>query len=75
MITAVKIARLLNNESQQELANLIGCQRSTYCLKENGNIPFSLEECKLISKKYNISLDVIADAELAKEKILSSLQL
>lgn len=74
MVTAVKIVRILNGDTQAYMADFIGCARTTYVEKENGKIPFTLDESDKIASKYNISLKMIANSDLAREKIIESLQ-
>lgn len=41
-------------ETQIELAQLLGLKTaSAYCKKENGSVPFSLEEVKILSYHFN----------------------
>ena len=73
-VTAVKVMRILKNESQDEAARFLGCERSTYCNKENGRIPFTLDEGKKLAEKYRISLALIANPAEAEKKIEEALQ-
>lgn len=74
MVTIVKIARILGNDSQQDLADFLGCTRSSLSLKENGKVKFTLDEVKALSQKYKISIDALVNIESTKEKIIQTLQ-
>lgn len=75
MATLVKILRIMNGETQKEIADALKCDLSTFNLKENGKREFSLKEAQILSDRYNISLDkLVRYAEKTKEEIISILQ-
>ena len=50
----LKELRKERDETQIEIAKLLGLKTaSAYSKKENGRVPFSLEEAKLLSKYFN----------------------
>ena len=72
METTIKILRILHNYSQKEMAEFLNCDITTYSRKENGKkAKFNLEELKVISEKFGITLDKIIklDDEELKKKI------
>ena len=74
MNTIVKILRIINNDTQKSLADLVGITQSNFNLKENGKLSFTLREAQLIAKKYNISLDSLVNGNRTKEKIVDLLR-
>ena len=65
MSTLIKILRIINNETQQQLAEKLGCDVST----------FSIKEAQILSKHYNVSMDKLVMKPIeTKEKIISFLQ-
>lgn len=68
---AVKVLRIVEGDTQEELSNYLGCTVSTYNRKENGKNKFTLEELKKITKKYNVSLEKIVNTEVVKKEILN----
>lgn len=55
----VKAIRIEHGKSQDDLANLLGIQKSTYSRKENGHVTITLEEAKIISDYYNMYIEDI----------------
>ncbi len=50
------------NETQTEVANLIGLKTaSAYSKKENGKVPFSLEEAKVLAEHFNKPIEYFID--------------
>ena len=50
--------RIANGETQVEVAKLLGLKTaSAYNKKENGKVPFSLTEAKILSVHYNKPID------------------
>ncbi len=50
----LKELRKERDETQIEIAKLLGLKTaSAYSKKENGRVPFSLEEAKLLAKHFN----------------------
>ena len=74
MSTIAKLLRIINNESQQEIADFLGCSRDTLSRKENGKYLFSITEYKKLSERYNVPLSTICDDESSREKIIEALQ-
>lgn len=75
MATLVKILRIMNGETQKEIADALECDLSTFNLKENGKREFSLKEAQILSDRYNISLDkLVRYAEKTKAEIINILQ-
>lgn len=74
MSTTVRVIRMLNNDSQEKLAEYLGLDRTTITRKENGTIPFSIEEIQKISAKYDVSIESLVNPELAKKKVLKVLK-
>lgn len=75
MSTLIKILRIINNETQQQLAEKLGCDVSTFSIKESGKREFSLKEARILSKHYNVSMDKLVMKPIeTKEKIISFLQ-
>lgn len=55
---AIKSLRMKNGETQIEVARLLGLKTaSAYSKKENGKVPFSLKEAKILAKHYGKSMD------------------
>lgn len=53
MLNDLKILRKEKGETQVQIANMLGLKTaSAYCKKENGCVPFSLEEAKILSEHY-----------------------
>ena len=53
MLNDLKILRKEKGETQAQIANMLGLKTaSAYCKKENGSVPFSLEEAKILSEHY-----------------------
>lgn len=59
MYTRLRELRLKNNISGMEMAKLLNITKSSYSKKELGSVKFSLNEAKLISDKFNISIEDI----------------
>lgn len=55
--TAMKIARVENNLSQEELANLVGVTRQTIGLIESGDYNPTIKLCRAICRALNRTLD------------------
>lgn len=55
----LKSKRILNNMTQEEMANEIGISPKSYNLKENGKNPFSLLEVSRISEVLNLTLEEV----------------
>ena len=54
----LKNLRKEHGETQIEMAKLLGLKTaSAYNKKENGNVPFSLKEAKILSDHYNQPID------------------
>lgn len=54
----LKSLRKEKGETQIEVARLLGLKTaSAYNKKENGKVPISLEEAKILSAHYNQSID------------------
>lgn len=54
----LKDLRKKQGETQKEIATLLGLKTaSAYSKKENGKIPISLEEAKILSNHFNQSVD------------------
>ncbi len=54
----LKDLRKKNGETQIEIARLLGLKTaSAYSKKENGKVPISLEEAKILSNHFNKSVD------------------
>lgn len=55
---ALKNLRKEKGETQIEVAKLLGLKTaSAYNKKENGNVPISLEEAKILAMHYNLPID------------------
>ena len=57
------------SKDQGDMAILLGCGRSNYCEKENGNISFSLKEAIIIQQAFNKELKKMGRAELTMDDI------
>lgn len=56
--SCLKDLRKKNGETQIEIARLLGLKTaSAYSKKENGKVPISLEEAKILSNHFNKSVD------------------
>ncbi len=68
MFEQLKKIRNEHGETCEMMATVIGLKtKSAYCKKENGNIPFSLEEAQLISRHYNLPIeDIFFENEVSK---------
>lgn len=73
MASIVKMLRVLHNDKQQDLADLIGVSVTNYNLKENDKSKFTLEEAKLISDKYKVSIDKLISSS-TKDEVIKLLQ-
>lgn len=57
----LKKLRKEKGETQIEIANLLGLKTaSAYSKKENGYVPISLEEAKILAKHFNQPIDSIS---------------
>lgn len=73
MASVLKILRILNNDKQQEIAKLLGVSLTSYNNKENGKASFTLDEAKVLSDKYKVSLDKLI-SDTTKEEVIKLLQ-
>ncbi|WP_125154311.1 helix-turn-helix transcriptional regulator [Clostridium rectalis] len=55
----LKAYRILNGLTQKEMGEIIELSRSSYNRRENGKIPFSLEEAKIIANEFNLTIEEI----------------
>lgn len=53
----VKALRYEHGLTQKDAAEIIGCAHKTYCLKELGQYPFSLEEARRLASYYGLSIE------------------
>lgn len=65
----VKLLRLTNKYTQDEVSKHIGCTVSTYNRKENAISDFTAQEYVLLSELYNVSVDKLLDKKWFKETI------
>ena len=66
----IKLLRLTNKYTQDEVAKRIGCTVSTYNRKENSISDFTAKEYVLLSELYNVSVDKLVSNKWFKETIL-----
>lgn len=59
MKNRVKELRIEKGLSCQDMARLIGVTKATYSKKENGSVKFSLNEAKLVSDKFQKTIEEI----------------
>lgn len=74
MISMPKLLRIIHEDTQTVIANELGCTLTSYNLKENGKAKFTLEEMKILSKRYNTSIERLTQDGDTKEKIIGLLQ-
>lgn len=72
MVSIIKVLRVLNGDTQQDLANFLGCSPNAISQKETRKIVFSLKEAGLIAKRYNVSLEFLINEEESVRKILAA---
>lgn len=69
-VRLLKSKRAAKGLNQTEASSMIGLGTSRYCLKENGNYPFTLREVQAMSSVYDLTLDdvnaIFFDGELPK---------
>lgn len=59
MSETIKYLRIERGLKISDLATLIGVSKATYSKKENGIVKFSLEEAKIISDKFKLTIEEI----------------
>lgn len=59
MYIKLRELRLKHNISGIEMAKLLDITKASYSKKELGSVKFSLNEAKLISDKFNVSIEDI----------------
>lgn len=66
MNTTLKDLRKSNNLTLSDMSKLIGLKTpSAYYKKENGDVPFSLEEAKIIAEKFNKPIEIFFNNNLS----------
>lgn len=68
----LKYWRSVLNLKQEDVAVLLGCKKSNYCEKENGNTEIGLKEMKTIQDAFNKMLLKLGKAELTLDDIFLS---
>ncbi len=59
----LKIARRLNNLTQENVAEMLGVERSTYTRYESGAIQPDNDKLKILASIYNVSIDFLLGAD------------
>ncbi|GAB6169664.1 hypothetical protein JCM1393_21240 [Clostridium carnis] len=59
----LKILRIINNYSQQKVADILEITKATYNKKENGKVAFSISEAKQLADLFKVPLKVIINSE------------
>ena len=63
----IKYMRKKNDMKQEDMANLLGLKTgSAYCKKENGSVPFSIEEIEKIADYFGVTIDQLVKRDLSK---------
>lgn len=55
----LKACRQLKKMNQTDVANILNISLHSYCNKENGKVPFTLNEAKKLSNLFGFSIDEI----------------
>lgn len=63
LFDALKVIRLKNNLTQQQVADFLGISRSAYCGYEIGRRKMSVKMLSDIAKMYNLSVDVMVSGD------------
>lgn len=67
MTNRLQELRLARNETQQQMADIMGISNSSiYCRKELGGIKVSIEEAHAAAKHFGVSIEDIFFADEAK---------
>ena len=70
---SIKIFRIANNMTQEQLANVIGCSTNAYIQKEKGRVDFTVNEIIIIKKYFNLSIEktwsIFFESKLNKSEI------
>ncbi len=53
----IKILRIANNKTQEEMANIIGCSTNSYIQKEKGRVDFTVNEIKIVKAYFNLTIE------------------
>lgn len=54
--TNIKILRIKENLTQEDMAKEIGCSTVSYIQKEKGRVDFTKDEMKKVKEKFDLSL-------------------
>lgn len=66
----IKLLRIMNQCTQEEISKYLGCTVSTYNRKENSIVDFTAQEYVLLAKFYKIPVDKLLNDTDCKEKVL-----
>jgi len=53
----LKALRYEQGITQADAAKIVGCTHSTYCTKERGQYPFTLEEARRLAAYFGLSIE------------------
>jgi len=65
----LKYWRSVLNLKQEDVALLLGCKKSNYCEKENGNTELGMQEAIVIQKAFNKMLAKVGKPEITLDEI------
>lgn len=60
-VNDVKLLRLSYGYTQGDIAKFLNVHISTYTKKENGQLPFSLKEIRVLKEFYNLDNDEVVE--------------
>ena len=53
----IKILRIANNKTQEQMAAIVGCSTNSYIQKEKGRVEFTVNEIKIIKAYFNLTIE------------------
>ena len=59
MTKELKILRIKHDVTQEDVAEKLSIDKSTYCKKEKGEIAFSLKDIKILKEFYNLTSEEV----------------
>lgn len=53
----IKILRIANGMTQEQMANIIGCSTTAYIQKEKNRVDFTVNEIKIVKAYFNLTVE------------------
>ncbi len=57
MYNDIKVFRVANRKTQEQMANIIGCSTNAYIQKEKGRVDFTVNEIKIVKAYFNLDVN------------------